>query len=548
NKATPTLSVTNSPVVYDGSPKSANVNGSVPGTASSILTGGAASQTAVGIYAVTANFAPTDSVNYNSLTAASAGNFQISAATQTATVTNSPVTYNTSAQSAAVTCSGAGVVSNIRYNGSGTTPTNAATYAIVVDCAANGGFSATTNVAAGNFVINKATPTVSVTNSPVVYDGSPKSANVNGSVPGTASSILTGGAASQTAVGIYAVTANFAPTDSVNYNSLTAASAGNFQISAATQTATVTNSPVTYNTSAQSAAVTCSGAGVVSNIRYNGSGTTPTNAATYAIVVDCAANGGFSATTNVAAGNFVINKATPTLSVTNSPVVYDGSPKSANVNGSVPGTASSILTGGAASQTAVGIYAVTANFAPTDSVNYNSLTAASAGNFQISAATQTATVTNSPVTYNTSAQSAAVTCSGAGVVSNIRYNGSGTTPTNAATYAIVVDCAANGGFSATTNVAAGNFVINKATPTLSVTNSPVVYDGSPKSANVNGSVPGTASSILTGGAASQTAVGIYAVTANFAPTDSINYNSLTAASAGNFQISAATQTATVTNS
>src|SRR6185369_15923394 len=413
NKATPTLSVTNSPVVYDGSPKSANVNGSVPGTASSILTGGAASQTAVGIYAVTANFAPTDSINYNSLTAASAGNFQISAATQTATVTNSPVTYNTSAQSAAVTCSGAGVVSNIRYNGSGTTPTNAATYAIVVDCAANGGFSATTNVAAGNFIINKATPTMSVTNSPVTYNGSAQAATVNGSVAGSVTSVQYNGSGTvPTNAATYAITANFAPTDSTNYNSLTAASAG----------------------------------------------------------------------------NFIINKATPTLSVTNSPVVYDGSPKSANVNGSVPGTASSILTGGAASQTAVGIYPVTANFAPTDSVNYNSLTAASAGNFQISAATQTATVTNSPVTDNGSAQTAAVTCSGAGVVSNIRYNGSGTTPTNAATYAIVVDCAANGGFSATTNVAAGNFIINKATPTMSVTNSPVTYNGSAQAATVNGSV------------------------------------------------------------
>src|SRR6185369_1121177 len=332
NKATPTLSVTNSPVVYDGSPKSANVNGSVPGTASSILTGGAASQTAVGIYAVTANFAPTDSINYNSLTAASAGNFQISAATQTATVTNSPVTYNTSAQSAAVTCSGAGVVSNIRYNGSGTTPTNAATYAIVVDCAANGGFSATTNVAAGNFIINKATPTMSVTNSPVTYNGSAQAATVNGSVAGSVTSVQYNGSGTvPTNAATYAITANFAPTDSTNYNSLTAATAGNFIINKATPTASISNSPVTYTGSAQAATVTCSGGGVVSNILYNGSGTVPTNANTYAETSNCAVSTNYNAATGISAGNFIINKATPTLSVTNSPVVYDGSPKSANV-------------------------------------------------------------------------------------------------------------------------------------------------------------------------------------------------------------------------
>jgi len=546
DKATPTLSVTNSPATYDGSAKSATVSGSVAGTPSSILTGGAASQTNAGTYAVTANFTPTDTNNYNSLTAASAGNFIINKATPTASVTNSPVTYDGSAKAAAVTCLGGGTASNI-LTGGAATQTNAGTYAVTTDCATSTNYNAATGLAAGNFVINKLTPTLSVTNSPATYDGSAKSATVSGSVAGTPSSILTGGAASQTAAGTYAVTANFTPTDTTNYNSLTAASAGNFIINQATPTASVTNSPVTYDGSAKAAAVTCLGGGTASNILTGGTAT-KTSAGTYAVTADCAASSNYSAASGLAAGNFVIDKATPTLTVTNSPVVYDGSAKSATVSGSVAGTPSSILTGGAASQTAVGTYAVTANFTPTDSTNYNSLTAASAGNFVISAATQTASVTNSPVIYNTAPQAAAVTCSGAGAVSNVRYNGSGTVPTNVATYAIVVDCAANGSFSATSNVAAGNFIINKATPTLSVTNSPAIYDGSAKSATVSGSVAGTPSSILTGGAASQTAAGTYAVTANFTPTDTTNYNSLTAAPAGNFVINQATPTASITNS
>ena len=87
----------------------------------------------------------------------------------------------------------------------------------------------------------------------------------------------------------------------------------------------------------------------------------------------------------------MINKATPTatLAVTNSPVVYDGLPHAAEVGitvSSVPGSVSNILTGGAATQTNVGTYAVTADFVPTDTANYNTVTGLSAGNFVIESA------------------------------------------------------------------------------------------------------------------------------------------------------------------
>jgi hypothetical protein len=39
---------------------------SVPGAVTNILTGGAASKTNAGTYAVTADFVPTDTANYNS--------------------------------------------------------------------------------------------------------------------------------------------------------------------------------------------------------------------------------------------------------------------------------------------------------------------------------------------------------------------------------------------------------------------------------------------------------------------------------------------------
>ena len=92
---------------------------------------------------------------------------------------------------------------------------------------------------------------------------------------------------------------------------------------------------------------------------------------------------------------FTVSKATPTatLAVSNSPQSYTGSGQAATVGitaSSVAGAVQNILTGGAATQTNAATYAVTANFVPTDTTNYNTLTAISAGNFVINNASQSA--------------------------------------------------------------------------------------------------------------------------------------------------------------
>jgi len=244
-----------------------------------------------------------------------------------------------------------------------------------------------------------------------------------------------------------------------------------------TPTLSVTNSPVTYNGSTQAATVTGSVPGIVSNIRYNGSATVPTNAGTYAVTAnfvptDTTHNNNL---TGASAGNFIINKATPTLSVTNSPVTYNGSPQTATVAHSVAGTVSNVQYNGSASTpTNAGTYAVTANFTPTDTTNYNTLTGASAGNFVINKATPTLSVTNSPVFDNGSPQAAVVVGSVPGAVSNIRYNGSATEPKDPGTYAVTANFiptdATN--YNSLTGASAGNFVINPAGPALTVAITP----------------------------------------------------------------------------
>ena len=61
--------------------------------------------------------------------------------TPTVSVTNTPQTFTGSPIAATVTCSSGGAVSNIKYNGSSTVPTNAGTYAITANCAANGNYT-----------------------------------------------------------------------------------------------------------------------------------------------------------------------------------------------------------------------------------------------------------------------------------------------------------------------------------------------------------------------------------------------------------------------
>jgi len=102
----------------------------------------------------------------------------------------------------------------------------------------------------------------------------------------------------------------------------------------------------------------------------------------------------------------VINKATPTatLVVNNSPQTYNGSPQAASVAisvSSVGGTVSNVKYNGSAMvPTNAGTYAVTADFVPTDSANYNTLIGLSAGNFVIQKAPVTATAGSGSANYD----------------------------------------------------------------------------------------------------------------------------------------------------
>ena len=155
----------------------------------------------------------------------------------------------------------------------------AATHSITASYAGNVIYDVSTSSPVSE-VVNQAvsTATVTVNNSPVSYNGAGQAAAVTLSGTNTAGSvtaILTGGAATQTDAGAYAVTATFVP-DDTNYTTLSGLSAGSFAINqVASTTTTVGAGPFNYDgTTHTGGSGTVAGAGGLStsasSLTYSG--------------------------------------------------------------------------------------------------------------------------------------------------------------------------------------------------------------------------------------------------------------------------------------
>jgi len=502
-----TPSVSNSPQAFTGNPITIAVTCSAGGTATNIQP---PSQTNVGTYAVTASCPAVGNVGAS--TNAPAGNFLINPATfNTPSVSNSPQVFTGNPITIAVTCSAGGTATNIQP----ATATNVGTYAVTASCPAVGNVGASTNAAAGNFVINPANSNLpSVSNSPQMFTGNPITIAVTCSGGGTATNIQP---ATATNVGTYAVTANCPAVG--NLAASANAAAGNFVINPATfNTPSVSNSPQMFTGNPITIAVTCSAGGTATNIQPG----TATNVGTYAVTANCPAVGNVGASTNASAGNFVINPAPNTPLVSNSPQTFTGNPITIAVTCAGGGAATNITP---ATATNVGSTPVTASCPAVG--NFSATTNASAGNFVINPAANRPAVSNSPQTFTGNPITIAVTCAGGGAATNITP----ATATNVGSYPVTASCPAVGNFSATTNASAGNFVINPAPNTPSVSNSPQTFTGNPITIAVTCAGGGTATNITP---ATATNVGSYPVTASCPAVG--NFSATTNASAGNFII------------
>ena len=420
-KATPTatLAVNNSPVTYDGSAHAATVDitdSSVIGTVQNIQIGGAADQTNAGTYAVTADFVPDDTTNYDTLTGVSAGNFVIAKADATVVVAPYTVTYDGTPKTATVTSitgvndeTGATVGTVTLTN---TTHTNAGIYA-----SDSWSFTGTANYNS----IGSSISSITVQNPSFETTGD----------------LIGGPWARAAAIWNPTFTGNSAYQQTNDNNRFaTRTDAGTWYANLTDPSTTITQNLSTNVISGDTLAVTfyigreIGQVGGVMSATFLVDGTpytetfdttalTPGTWQSYTLTKTIANSGALTLRFSNVSGRpwldnisnvsstsasvqtqltNTINKATPTatLAVNNSPVTFNGTGQAATVDvttSSVPGSPQNILTGGAATQTAAGTYAVTANFVPTDSTNYNTLTALSAGNFTINSANYTLTYT-----------------------------------------------------------------------------------------------------------------------------------------------------------
>ena len=311
--------------------------------------------------------------------------------------------------------------------------------------------SSSNDHASKSITISKATPTMTLTGASKTYDGNTYYVSAKASVAGTVyygTTSATSGMTSTKSVsantsanltgrkdyGTTTVYAYFVPTDTTNYNSLGSSSndhtSASVTISKATGYLTATvNTPLTYSGSAQTIATISTNSGSY----YFGFGSsttsapttwgtankalTTTNAGTYYVWAKCDAATNYNAVSQKYIGTVVINKATPTLTLSGSSVTY-GTTATVTGKASVAGTiyyGTSSSMGSSKSATAnteytlatrtdAGTTTVYAAFVPTDTTNYSSLGSSSSYNksasANVNAASSTLTLTANTKTYN----------------------------------------------------------------------------------------------------------------------------------------------------
>ena len=514
-KAPASITLETISAVYDGSPKSASATTNPSGLDLSFTyDGSATAPTNVGSYALVATV---DDPNYEG---SASGTFEITKAPATVTLQTTTVPYNGAPQSATATTDPVGLNVVFTYDGLGTAPTNVGSYALVatIDDPNYEGS------ASGTFEITKATATVTLGTTSVVYNGSQQSATAT-TDPAGLSVVFTydGLTTAPTNVGNYALVAT------INDPNYEGTASGTFEITKAAATVTLGTTSVIYNGSPQSATATTSPAGLDLIFTYNGSTTAPTTAGTYALVAAVNDNNYEGS----ASGTFEITKATATVTLGTTSVVYNGSPQSATATTS-PAGLGLIYTydGSTTAPTNAGTYALVATI---NDVNY---TGSASGIFEITKATASINFTSLSATYDGTPKSASYTTTPSGLTAALTYNGSVTPPTNAGSYTVEAKIS-NANYQGT---ATDIFIIAKGTATINFGNLNFIYDGAAKSATATTVPPGlTVSFTYDGSTTAPANAGTYNVVATLSTTNYEGTNSAT------MTISKASATVSISN-
>jgi hypothetical protein len=530
NKATATVTITNTTQAYDGNPKSVTTTTNPIGlTVNVTYNGSSTPPTNAGSYPVVATISDANYQGSNNAT------LTINKAAAVLTLSGLNTTYNGNPQSVTVSTNPANLtVVSVTYNGSSTPPTNAGSYPVVATLN-NTNYTGT---ASGTFVVAKATPTVNVTGGTFPYDGNSHPATgsvigVNAENLGTPTFTYTpGGAAAPVSAGSYAVLGSFA--GNTNYNSATGSA--NITINKADQTinfgalADKTFGDPSFNVNATATSGLAVSFSVLSGpATISGNTVTTTGAGSVTIRASQAGNTDYNAAPNVDQ-SFNVGKATPTVTANGGTFTYDGNPHPATgsvtgVGGADLGAPAFVYTpGGATPPTNAGTYSATGSFA--GDANYNAASSSPA-TITINKATASLQITDTDQTYDSTPRPVTLTTTPGGLTGvTVTYNGSATAPTDAGTYPVVAHLE-NDNYSATD--ATATLTVHKAHATLSLSGLSATYNGSPHAVTATTSPASLATVTVTydGSAAAPTNAGSYAVVAHL---DNANYDATDATS------------------
>jgi len=537
NKASATISITNTTKTYDGTAKSVTTTTTPVGlTVDVTYDGSTTAPTNAGTYAVIATI---NDANYQGT---QNGSLTISKASATVDITSTTFSYDGTAKSVTTATTPVGLTVDVTYDGSTTVPTNAGTYAVVATIN-DANYQGTQN---GSLTISKAELTITADNQTKTYGSTNSTLTIqySGLVNGETVAVLSTAPTANTSVdattvvGTYngAITVSGAVSNNYTFTYV----AGNFTVTKAPLTITADNQTKVYGT--VNPTLTFQYSGFVNGETEVVLTTAPIANTT---IDETTVVGDYTGTITVAggvdenysfsyvAGDFTITKATATINITSTTQTYDGTAKSVTTATTPVGLTVDVTYDGSTTvPTNAGTYAVVTTI---NDANYQG---AQNGSLTISKASATVDITNTTFTYDGTAKSVTTATTPVGLTVDVTYDGSTTVPTNVGTYAVVATIN-DANYQGAQN---GSLTISKASATVDITNTTFTYDGTAKSVTTATTPAGLTVDVTYDGSTTvPTDAGTYAVVAT------INDDNYQGTQNGSLTISKGTATITITN-
>ena len=551
-KATPTISVapTASGITYGQTLASSTLSSGTASVAGTFTFTTTSTAPNAGTAAQGVTFTPSDTTNYNATT--TTVNVTVAKATPTISVapTASGITYGQTLASSTLSSGTASAAGTFAFTTTSTAP-NAGTAAQGVTFTPSDTTNYTTATTTVSVTVAKATPTITwATPSSITYGTTLSATQLNAS--GSVAGAFTYSPASGTTpnAGTQTLSVGFVPTDTANYNVVSATTVS-LTIGQASQTITFgTLAGKTYGAASFLVAATASSSLTPSYSIVSGPGTlsgstvTLTGAGTVVVRTSQAGDGNFTAATPVDQ-SFTVAKATLTVTADAKSRVYGAANPTltATITGYVNNETSTVVSGAAAVTTAttttstVGDYAITAAVGTLSATNYDfSFTA---GTLTVSKAALTVTAEAKSRTYGDANPTFTATITGyannetSSVVSGTPALSTGASATsNVGGYTITAAlgtlAATNYSFSLTN----GTLTVGKAPLTVTADNQTKFYGAANPTltATITGFQNSQTTAVLTGTAALSTvaatgsSVASYAITAALGTLASGNYS------------------------